>query len=560
MSMNSPITYFLETDSIEAIQEWEEFCRKSLEKKGKHPLPYPLSFSIYVWGGSGFSKSMTEKSLDFFNFEYFKLTTGIDEATMPKEAIKFPNLDLLIDAILNDRSRFIIILKASNIILNKHPSNIMQKLIHSQGGNSGLLFSCSSTDNFEKTEEENTIVTQKLGGKIPNLNVIAGNKKLIISTLSGIRNFMHDDCDDEQYEDKPSNNTLSEIEKNMKFREYFFHNFGTNFRIDSNCILSEPFNDGSSTEIPLITNKQEKRKKKKEENESTIKNYIYLKHKWFGKDSEKKKVVVIGNGPSGLKKEIGAIINSADTVIRINAYQTAGFESYVGSKTDIWIMNSVVGPNRKAINIEARRGIKPRLIILRGLFSKRRRRRFKKIREAISKCFPSAKITSISRKSLRKLKRNIRCKKTPSTGSHVLSYALKRFSGPIYIYGFDMIKGGSVTSHYYNTGCALKRCHDPKKEGNYFRKLVAKNKLIFLDDDVEKFYQKFSQKEGVDKVNGEMEEEIASIQKIEKINSTVIKPSYENPDTGSVMYEIDGSIIPKIVQVVINDSNLIKLR
>ncbi len=49
-----------------------------------------------------------------------------------------------------------------------------------------------------------------------------------------------------------------------------------------------------------------------------------------------KSILILGNGESVLKQEYGNIIDSFPTVGRINNYTTAGFEKYIGSKTDIW--------------------------------------------------------------------------------------------------------------------------------------------------------------------------------------------------------------------------------
>lgn len=49
------------------------------------------------------------------------------------------------------------------------------------------------------------------------------------------------------------------------------------------------------------------------------------------------KLLMIGNGPSALDKEMGELIDNYDgTILRFNSYVTEGFESYVGSRTDFW--------------------------------------------------------------------------------------------------------------------------------------------------------------------------------------------------------------------------------
>lgn len=50
----------------------------------------------------------------------------------------------------------------------------------------------------------------------------------------------------------------------------------------------------------------------------------------------KSKVIIVGNSPNVLKNEYGSLIDSYDTVIRINKCVTKNYEKYVGSKIDIW--------------------------------------------------------------------------------------------------------------------------------------------------------------------------------------------------------------------------------
>ena len=47
-----------------------------------------------------------------------------------------------------------------------------------------------------------------------------------------------------------------------------------------------------------------------------------------------KNIVIVGNSPNVLETEFGEIINTFDTVIRINNYETDGFKKHVGDKTD----------------------------------------------------------------------------------------------------------------------------------------------------------------------------------------------------------------------------------
>ena len=50
-------------------------------------------------------------------------------------------------------------------------------------------------------------------------------------------------------------------------------------------------------------------------------------------------IAIVGNGPSAMSGYNGKFIDSCDIVVRFNMYQTESYEDYVGSKTDIWMIN-----------------------------------------------------------------------------------------------------------------------------------------------------------------------------------------------------------------------------
>ena len=55
------------------------------------------------------------------------------------------------------------------------------------------------------------------------------------------------------------------------------------------------------------------------------------------------KVILIGNSSIDKTKEVGfQIDNDFDLVVRMNRYQTEGFENYIGSKTHIWSLNRTI--------------------------------------------------------------------------------------------------------------------------------------------------------------------------------------------------------------------------
>ncbi|NQV42686.1 MAG: glycosyltransferase family 29 protein [Candidatus Marinimicrobia bacterium] len=64
----------------------------------------------------------------------------------------------------------------------------------------------------------------------------------------------------------------------------------------------------------------------------------------FLKDSS---ILIIGNGPSAAKHEMGREIDKFDQIIRINNYVTDHMESRVGSRTDIWVNGANQGLKKR---------------------------------------------------------------------------------------------------------------------------------------------------------------------------------------------------------------------
>lgn len=54
-------------------------------------------------------------------------------------------------------------------------------------------------------------------------------------------------------------------------------------------------------------------------------------------------LVIIGNGPSATSWKAGKLIDSCKKIVRINNYQIAKYEEYVGTRTDIWVKNDTKG-------------------------------------------------------------------------------------------------------------------------------------------------------------------------------------------------------------------------
>ena len=63
------------------------------------------------------------------------------------------------------------------------------------------------------------------------------------------------------------------------------------------------------------------------------------------------KVILIGNSSIDKTKEVGfQIDNDFDLIVRMNRYQTEGFENYIGSKTHIWSLNRAISVGQSRVH------------------------------------------------------------------------------------------------------------------------------------------------------------------------------------------------------------------
>ena len=63
------------------------------------------------------------------------------------------------------------------------------------------------------------------------------------------------------------------------------------------------------------------------------------------------KVLLVGNSSIDKTKELGNTIdNDFDLVFRMNRFETSGYEKYLGSRTDIWIINRMISLGRSNVH------------------------------------------------------------------------------------------------------------------------------------------------------------------------------------------------------------------
>lgn len=196
-------------------------------------------------------------------------------------------------------------------------------------------------------------------------------------------------------------------------------------------------------------------------------------------ESAEDSILIIGNGPSVLEAKLGKIIDQFPAVGRINNYATAGFEDFVGSKTDIWFN----GANQ---NLKKRTDKPERIVVLippeilqdKGYSIHARIQKRLQVNPAQYELVPVEEMEQIEQE----------CGAArPTTGTASILWALWNFSR-VTIYGFDFFK---TSKSHYNDSRFLKSLkdsgiikkahkHDMTTEEAYIHALVSKGKLQLL--------------------------------------------------------------------------------
>ena len=186
-------------------------------------------------------------------------------------------------------------------------------------------------------------------------------------------------------------------------------------------------------------------------------------------------ILIIGNGESVLNNKLQDKINAFDIVLRINNYQTTGYEEFLGTKTDIWFngANSKLTipkdiPGRVVVAIPSRVFLKYKENIL-PYVSKRLNMENEKFL-----LIPKDDILNYE---------GIVGHTRLTTGLYAIMWTLKNYED-IYIHGFDFFINSK--SHYYdskimnfvNENILNKgHKHDNRKEYDFVNSLIDRNKI-----------------------------------------------------------------------------------
>lgn len=199
--------------------------------------------------------------------------------------------------------------------------------------------------------------------------------------------------------------------------------------------------------------------------------YDKLLEKIFGPKDQN--VLIVGNGPSAMENQIGESIDGKmDKVIRINNYQTKGYEKFVGSKTDIWA--NCVG--EKTIPRKVSKDVDILTFIGRMSFSKSYASRevYSKIKNymEVKRIYHTYEIQS-------KFERYYKFRNKLTTGLMSIILLSAYYSKPIYCIGFDFYSYSK--NYYFNNNLPLSRKHNLNFEKKMYKYLLRKGVIKILD-------------------------------------------------------------------------------
>lgn len=192
-------------------------------------------------------------------------------------------------------------------------------------------------------------------------------------------------------------------------------------------------------------------------------------------------LLIVANGESVLSTEYGVHIDKFETVGRINNYMTDGFETYIGSKTDIWFNGANQG-------LRKRRDIPIRTVVL--IPEEILDRKGKAIHKRISKRLGvrESDYELVTRSEIIEYEHAMNVKR-PTTGTSAILWAVRRFE-KVVIHGFDFFidskshyNDSSLTRQLVGKGIIKKAGkHDMTGEKEYIEKLIERGNVIRLKD------------------------------------------------------------------------------
>lgn len=195
----------------------------------------------------------------------------------------------------------------------------------------------------------------------------------------------------------------------------------------------------------------------------------------FMKNSESiASIVLVGNGPSAVSWQAGYLIDKFDLVVRFNNFILKGYEPWVGTKTDVWVIN---GPEYTVDAVPPGSQIVysvPLPLTDHDLYYIAVLLRLK------------TSLTVLDENVIKTAKHHFYSKLSnpdsygelpyPSTGAIIAHFLLAQFP-VVHVFGFDFMQGD--IHHYFESTLRedLLDWHNPSAEKSFFESLIATGKV-----------------------------------------------------------------------------------
>lgn len=177
------------------------------------------------------------------------------------------------------------------------------------------------------------------------------------------------------------------------------------------------------------------------------------------------KIILIGNGPSVLRHELGENIDKFDIVVRFNNFKIKGYEKNIGTKTNYWFTWC-------HFNVDNIKNL-DKIYFHSWIKDKNTDKNYIKLKNMYNN------IEIVDHGVLNEIKQHIPDypHKAFSTGLIAAHIMIKKYS-QIYLYGFDWWIDG--LKHHYCDNADKGKLHKPKIEYKYFKMMEERGCCHFL--------------------------------------------------------------------------------
>lgn len=205
---------------------------------------------------------------------------------------------------------------------------------------------------------------------------------------------------------------------------------------------------------------------------------------FLSKPPEKLNVLVLGNAPSVLHRELGREIDKFDVVIRINNFRIRGYEKHVGSKTDYALISPACMPSSELS------ALLPSKVFV---FGANLRDDYEKIKSRLTAKDRGCQVipppenilkSSIYVDAMRlEMDFDLAGNQWPSTGIVAVQWArdMHGKAARVHVHGFDFYSDNRVTlTRYFDVTTKADGKHDFDREKRHLQQMVDKGRIVRL--------------------------------------------------------------------------------